>query len=123
MITIKIEAIRPFDVDSTLVYPNAPGTENMPTVDVLDPVSNEKILLRYNPNMARLLQEEHQRKSFVIVWSRSGWEWAHNCVVALGLEEYVDQVMSKPTAYFDDSPVEQWLKDRVFIEPNVVYKR
>jgi len=123
MKVVKNENIRPFDVDSTLIYPNSPENENLPPVLIFDPVERRYITLRYNINMVRLLKEEHQRGSYVIVWSRGGWEWARNAVIALELQEYVDRVMSKPLAYFDDQPVETWMKDRIYLEPNMAYKR
>ena len=67
--------------------------------------------------------EEHHRKGFIIVWSRSGVEWATAVVRALGLDSYVHQVMSKPVVYFDDCPVDTWMKDRVYIKPDVHYKK
>lgn len=120
---VKSERITPFDVDSCLIYPNAPGTEDMPNTLIYDPVDQKYIELKYNPNMVRLLREEHERGSYIIVWSRSGWKWAKNAVIALGLEAYVNKVMSKPIVYFDDTEIQDWLKDRVYIEPSVVYKR
>ena len=123
MKVVKNENIRPFDCDNTLIYPNSPENENLPPVLIFDPVERRYITLRYNVNMVRLLKEEHQRGSYIIVWSRGGWEWARNAVIALELQQYVDRVMSKPLAYFDDVPVEEWMKDRIYIAPNVVYKR
>lgn len=120
---VKNENIRPFDCDSTLIYPNSPENESLPTTLVFDPVEEHYISLRFNPNMVRLLKEEHQRGSYIIVWSRSGWEWARNVAIALDLQPYIHRVMSKPIAYFDDQPVETWMKDRVYIAPDVVYKR
>ncbi len=120
---VKSERVTPFDVDCCLIYPNAEGNEDMPGVMIYDAVDQKYLHLKYNPNMVRLLREEHERGSYIIVWSRSGWKWAKNAVIALGLETYVDRVMSKPIVYFDDTEIQDWLKDRVYIAPSTVYKR
>jgi hypothetical protein len=120
MKVLKREHIRPFDVDGCLIVDTAQGEYN---VNVFDAVTKQYIKVGVNTNMVRLLKEERQRGSYIVVWSRSGWEWAANVIKALYLESCVDRVMSKPIVYFDDTPVEEWLKDRVFIGPEVKYKR
>lgn len=117
---VQNENVRPFDCDGCLIVRH---TESDLKADIRDPVTGGTIRVGVNRAMVRLLQEERQRGSFVVVWSRSGWEWARNIVNALGLQADVDLVMSKPIAYFDDTPVEEWMKDRVFIGPDVEYKR
>lgn len=116
---IDIDDIRPFDVDGTLIVDKDKSTD---IVRVYDPLTKKNITFGINKAMVRLLKEEHHRGNAVIVWSRSGYEWAKNVVIALGLEKYVNTVMSKPLVYFDDMPVKKWLKDRVFIGPEVKYK-
>lgn len=110
-----------FDIDDTLVMHDQNG-DRLDMVSIKDPVKDRNINLRVNRPMVRLLEEEHQRGSYVVVWSRGGWEWARNVIAALGLEDKVDQVMSKPLAYFDDKPVEEWLKYRVYLLPDTPYK-
>jgi hypothetical protein len=110
------------DVDDTLVMHEKEKTENGVYISVKDPIENRSIKLRVNEPMVRLLKEEHHRGSYIVVWSRGGWEWAQNVIVALGLGTKVDLVMSKPLAYFDDKPVEEWLKYRVYLSPDTPYK-
>lgn len=117
---IKSESIRPFDVDGCLIVDKDNSQFNM---DVYDGVTKKYIKVGINLAMVRLLEEEHHRGGYIIVWSRSGWEWAANVIRALHLETKVHRVMSKPIVYFDNEPIENWLKDRVFIAPNVRYKR
>lgn len=117
---IDNENIRPFDVDGCLIC----AIDKSPiTVDVYDAVTKSTIKVGVNQAMVRLVREERHRGGYILVWSRSGYEWATNVVKALGLDGVVHQVMSKPIAYFDDTPVEEWLKDRVFLPPDMVYKR
>jgi hypothetical protein len=123
MNTITNENIRPFDVDGTLIFhPSAINGGRAPLINVYDPVTKRYIKMRPNHNMARLLREEKQRGSFILVWSRGGKEWARNVIIAMDLVACVDLVMSKPIVYFDDVPVKKWMKERVFIGPNEKYK-
>lgn len=123
MQVIKSENIKPFDVDGTLVLPNDNDTKG-DYIEVLDPVTNTFILMKIHKPNVRLLREELQRGAQVIVWSRSGWEWAQNVLKALDFGDSCNIiVMSKPIAYFDDMPVEQWLKDRIYLDPNLPYKQ
>lgn len=123
MLTIKSEQLRPFDVDCNLIFP-LNDFDSGPVAYVDDPISKDgsQIKVRINKNMVRLMEEEYARGAYIIVWSRGGWEWARNVVKALGLGHMVSLVLSKPLVYFDDTPVEQWMKDRVFIGPDVAYK-
>lgn len=119
---ITSENVRPFDVDKCLIREHKGESTVLPTAEVYDPVEDKLVKVQINKAMVRLLKEEKHRGGYVIVWSRSGNEWASNVVEALGLEKYVDLVMSKPVVYFDDTPVQDWLKDRVFLDFDFVYK-
>jgi hypothetical protein len=57
------------------------------------------------------------------VWSRGGYEWAANAVRALDLVKYVDEVVTKPMVYFDDKHVTEWLPYRVYLQPEMIYKK
>lgn len=120
MNVIDNDNIRPFDIDGTLIVNK---TESKSHAWVYDALTKKEIKFGINEAMVRLLREEHHRGNCVIVWSRSGYEWAHNVVIALDLTKCVHTVMSKPLVYFDDVPVKKWLKDRVFIGPNIDYKK
>lgn len=111
-----------FDVDDTLILTS--GSDALEsTIQVKDPLDKEHyIAVKKHSAMIRLLKEEAQRGSYVVVWSRGGWEWAQNVVQALDIEQYVDQVMTKPLAYFDDKDIKEWLTYRVYIPPGVRYK-
>ena len=116
---IKNENIKPFDVDNTLT---CDPKDTSFKVDVVDPVTKGWLTIGVNENMVRLLLEEKQRGAFILVWSRGGYEWAKNVLIAIDIVDKVDLVMSKPLAYFDDTPVKKWMKDRIFIGPKERYK-
>lgn len=119
MNVVKHDHIRPFDIDGTLIVNRR---EDLPRVDIIDPLTNRTITMSVNKAMVRLLKEEHHRGNYILVWSRGGYEWARNVIQALDLVPYVHQVMTKPICYFDDKPVKKWMKDRVFIGPDEKYK-
>lgn len=127
---IDKENLRMWDIDDTLVMHNPYGPSTAEkfrafgAIAVVDPLNvNNKIIVYKNEPMIRLMQEEYARGSTNIVWSRGGYEWAKNVIEALGLTELVHTVMSKPLVYMDDKPVEEWMKDRVYIGPTTPYKR
>ncbi len=121
MEVIKNEHVVFFDIDGTLILPYEEG--NAPTVDVFDAITKKFIRMRVHQPNVRLLIEEHHRGSYVIVWSRGGSEWAANVIKALHLEKRVHKVLTKPLVYFDDIAVEKWLPYRVFLDPDIKYKR
>lgn len=121
MQVIQSENITPFDVDGTLILTKGEGPGRI--VDILDPVTGNYIQMSAHEPNIRLLEEEAHRGSFVIVWSRGGYEWATNVITALGLGSKVNLVMSKPMVYFDDLSIEKWLPYRVFLKPDEIYKK
>lgn len=84
---------------------------------VQSPSWTEKLL----PHFAHIeqLKKHKARGHTIIVWSAGGWDWAKVAVQALGLEQYVDLVISKPTWSYDDKnpedfiPKSQWMKNTV----------
>ncbi len=120
---IKSEQLRVWDIDDTLVLTTMETDADFPTVEVPDLIEGGTIKLKVHQPMVRLLKEEHARGSYNIVWSRSGYQWAVDVLTAIGVLDKVHMVMSKPMVYFDDSPVENWMKDRVYIQPTKLYKK
>lgn len=124
MKVIRNERVIPIDVDDTLVMHsfNEALVDKLEIIQIYDPIENGFITVRKNLPMIRLLKEEHSRGAHILVWSRGGFEWADSVVTALRITEFVDQIMSKPMVYLDDKPVEQWLKDRVYLDADMKYK-
>lgn len=122
MNVIRNENIRPFDIDGTLILPIQSPLGRV--IDVKDPVTGvTTIQFRVHEPMVRLLREELARGAVIIVWSRSGFQWAENVMRALGfVSDAQIYIMSKPMVYFDDKPVDEWLRDRVFLDSDKPYK-
>lgn len=123
---IKSERVIMVDIDDTLVMHGR--DKNVPDavyVDVLDTLYDDTFIkMQVNAPMVRLVREEIVRGSKIIFWSRGGYQWAMNVLTALHFDEYETEllVLTKPFAYFDDSPVDKWMVDRVYIKPDVPYK-
>lgn len=111
------------DVDDTLVMWSPTQEEREKYgIDVLCPGSNilkEDGTLSVGPSWTERLvphfthieqlKKHKARGHFVCVWSAGGWEWAQAAVKALGLENYVDLVISKPTWTYDDLQAEEFM--------------
>jgi len=61
------------------------------------------------------LKEHAHAGHVVVVWSQGGSDWAASVVKALGIEKYVDVILTKPDWYYDDKDAEHWLPERQFI--------
>ncbi len=122
MKVLKNENVIMYDVDDTLVIWKDKNDETDRVVVIEDPYlsgnpygGNKAYALAVHEPHVKLLQNHHARGKCVVVWSQGGYRWAEAVVKALGLEDCVDLIMSKPTAYVDDLRVEEWLPKRTYI--------
>lgn len=93
-----------FDVDHTLIMYEWPPERECEAFDIF--IENSLLSARVVPHRGHVeLVKLHKIwGNGVVVWSRSGHEWAKVVVEALGLTPYVDLVMAKPFYYYDDKP-------------------
>lgn len=123
MRVVQNEKVTFHDVDGTLIQHGQQSGRAGYYVTVLDPITGGYLPMQaHEPNIRLLLEEKH-RGSYVVVWSRGGYEWAENVLKALNLTDKVDLVLTKPMAYFDDVPINDWLPYRVWLAPNEIYKK
>lgn len=106
------ELIVEVDVDETLI--------NVPTPQ--QPASSfdyygTMVHRRKNFDHIDLIRSYKQRGYYIIVHSANGWRWAKEVVNELSLNEFVDEIRTKPIKYVDDKPADQWMQ-RVFIGEN-----
>lgn len=120
MKVIKNENVLVVDVDETLVL--STEVRDLKSVPIWDEVTGSFLYVQPHQPHVRLIHEENQRGRFIIVWSRGGHAWAEAVVKGLGLLGSVDLIMSKPYAYIDDVPIQNWLTDRIFIPHTTEYK-
>lgn len=121
MKTIRNENILVCDVDETLYI--STSDKSLKTRPVWDEVTNSWLKIQPHEPHVRLLLDQKARGRFLIVWSKNGYAWAEAVVNALGLSSTVDMIMTKPMAYVDDSPVSEWLTERIFIPHTLEYKK
>lgn len=111
-IFVDSDRVATFDVDDTLVTPNAELFSESTPVEFGEPGRTE-LLYPITPHI-KLLKEFAARDFFIIVWSDGGQDWARKVVEKLGLTNYVDLVMSKPMWYVDDKEATDWCQKRTY---------
>ncbi len=108
------EQIFGFDIDQTLV--SSRRTHKLPgDIAVENPYTQQIVYVKPHIGHVDLLKEMHGRRRFIVVHSAAGVKWALAVVKALKLEKFVDRVETKMLGYIDDTPVEKWLNNRIFL--------
>lgn len=126
MRVVRNEQVIYFDVDDTLVLHDLEKYSDLPTVTFVDPVCGTTRTLAYHPAHVRVLTERLARGAHVKVMSAGGFAWAEAVVTALGLSHYSDEQLecsTKPSAMFDDLPIEQALIKTIYLNPHSKWKR
>lgn len=116
MQVIKSEQVICIDVDDTLVMHQRAGPGDS-VVTFLDPYDKTPRRLVVHEPHVKILMDRKARGATIIVWSQSGYQWAEAIIVALGIQKYVDFIASKPVAYIDDKPVQDWMAERIYLSP------
>ena len=112
-----------FDCDNTLVLWNVPPDYPGPVVKITSYNGFAGMwitkTLAINTPMVEKLKEigRSDLNGIIMVWSFAGAEWATGVVQALGLDQYVDIVMGKPVALYDDWPIDLWLPEPQHLLP------
>lgn len=114
-----------FDVDNTLILwncsPDDPRTIWIPSLKIDGYDSNGKAIYEAVPVVPHekhllMIKRHKQLGNTVVVWSKSGPEWARNIVEYFGLTGHVDLVCGKPAVIYDDLKPHQFLTDCRFLE-------
>lgn len=106
---IETELFIPCDIDETLICWGA----SEPTIDFVDPFyGNTLKVTPHRPNI-KVLMNYLERGATILVWSRSGYKWAEAALKALGIDHPNIYVSSKPFAYLDDKPSQEWMGEQV----------
>lgn len=130
MISIHGQTTTWFDCDETLVNWYATDEElekrgvlfTCPASQVLHedghlvPVEPWTTRLVPHKKHVEQLKAHKSRGSIVIVWSAAGSEWAETVAKTLGLEQYVDLCISKPTWVYDDLSVVEFMPEPIWMK-------
>lgn len=111
---INNERVTCYDVDETLIIhtKNDARLNNTPYIE--DKRINEKFYYKPYTEHIQLLKQMKARGQFIIVWSAGGYEWARMVIEELGLQDYVDLIMTKPSAYVDDKDANDFM-ERIYL--------
>lgn len=119
MRTIRSDNNWMIDVDDTLIIWDE---KHERTLKMYEPLLGQYIHIAPNWNNIRLVKEKHIRGATIFVWSQGGYRWAEAVVKALGLEGYIEFVMSKPSGIIDDLPASEWMPKPICLNPDKPYK-
>ena len=103
------------DVDDTLVMWGKDGIVGEDLIEIKEPHYGRVEILAPHKGHIKILKDRKARGSFIVVWSAGGFAWAEAVVKALGLENYVDLVMTKPHAYVDDKVAADIMGERIYL--------
>lgn len=108
-----------FDVDDTLIMWDENCTQPFDgSIRMVCPHDGMVTFHRVHERHVGFLKKQKAKGYSVIVWSASGTAWAEAVVKKLGLEDYVDFVMSKPIKWVDDLPNPEHLVGRhIYLDP------
>lgn len=115
-----------FDVDDTLVMWNPDGISYYDDPDAIEvpcpsssygPYSRQQSFwLKPHKKHIQKLKGYARSGWFVIIWSAGGGPWARNVANTLGLTEYADLIIGKPSVCFDDLPVGEAIGQRKYYQ-------
>ena len=117
---VKSEQLVCFDVDDSLIL-HRKAKKKDKVVCFTDPYDGSQHYVVVHEPHIKVLKDRKARGATVVVWSQSGWAWAESVVRALGISQYVDLIASKPILVVDDKPVEQWMGERLYLDPDSKY--
>lgn len=118
MKTIENDLIVPIDTDLTLIDYNIDDKNPNDLVEV-GLIPGKTIKIYPIKEHIQTLKNMKASGAYILVWSGTGHAWAAHIVKKLGLEDYVDVIMSKPKWYIDDCPADEWMKRMYRYKPYI----
>lgn len=89
------------DIDDTILMWDSPTEPGIDKVEI--EYADELLYLTPHYYHISLIKKYKQRGYTIFMWSANGFDHALKAVEALGLNDHVDFVLSKPTKHMDDS--------------------
>lgn len=103
------------DCDDTAVLWDTSSYSDLETVDVLC-YGRISVLKKHQKNI-NLVIKFAKLGYGIIMWSQTGAEWAEAVGIAIGLDHYVLQYLTKPRYYLDDMDCTHWMGTRIWRNP------
>lgn len=103
------------DCDETLVMWGVKAKKGQKVVAITNPHDGSQDYFGVHKGHVKILKDRKARGSYIVVWSAGGYAWANQVVKALGLELYVDLVMTKPHAYIDDKRADEFMGEHIYL--------
>lgn len=94
------------DVDDTLAMHNLSEYPTEQRV-VVEYTHGPMVIVPNQKNINTLIKFK-KLGYYVIVWSRTGSDWAEKVCEATGIDGYVDLYLTKPIFILDDRPANEW---------------
>jgi hypothetical protein len=113
MRVIENETVVMIDVDNTLAMWHSPKIEASGKIAV--PYGDSVVYLTPHWPNIDLIKEYKNRGYFLQVHSANGYRHATNVVLALGLQNVVDQIQTKNIKVVDDKPPSDWMGALVYL--------
>jgi hypothetical protein len=115
---LKKNNVAYFDVDDTLILYKYPAEREGEALDIC--IEGSLMSAHVVPHKIHINQLILHKTwgNGVVVWSRSGYDWAKAVIEALHLTEYVDLVVAKPFYYYDDKSCCHILGEHRYSEDN-----
>lgn len=112
---VENEMIVAFDVDDTLVMWHS-KVDPINKIQIINPYGGSETWLKPHKRHIELLKEYKGRGMTIIVWSAAGYKWAESVVNSLGIQDYVDLIMTKPGKLVDDLSVQEIFTTRIYLK-------
>lgn len=112
MIVVKNNLVCPFDVDDTLIMWDYNPELQLPEIEIIDDTTRYRQTFQVHEKHVNRIKQLKLKGEYIIVWSQGGYDWCRRVVEALGLTEFVDLCLTKPSRYYDDYPVESFMERR-----------
>ena len=103
------------DVDNTLVQDSLKMGKGHPREIVVD-YTNGPVWIVPNRKNIELVILFFKLGYKVVVWSKTGADWAELVCKAVGLDRCADIYLTKPMYYIDDEECSQWMGSRRWME-------
>lgn len=104
------------DVDKTLVF-DTMSKHYDPERSLLLTYVNGAVSITPHTKNIELVKLFYKLGYEVIVWSKTGSDWAEAVCTEVGLRPYVSTYLTKPMYYIDDEECSKWMGQRRWLKP------